>query len=226
MVVKTPVDLDGAIRECDDKFDLIRFRHVRYVSFRVEILYSAVKSVEQLKKENRRESHEDVVLSSIETVMSLVLEESEEVNPDLISLLLDCMKKDNQPDGWSLNGEQAVAMRISGDKVAFYNCKFLGYKYTLCNYKGNHFFQNFYIEGTVDFIFGDERSLYLELYMKKEGNDHEGQLRNKEEWISIGAFWSIDKINHLPVKILSFSAKLTCVNAQCHLSPIEITCAT
>ncbi|KAK9114542.1 hypothetical protein Syun_021339 [Stephania yunnanensis] len=32
----------------------------------------------------------------METVMSLVLEESEEVNPDLISLLLDCVKKDNQ----------------------------------------------------------------------------------------------------------------------------------
>ncbi|KAK9098263.1 hypothetical protein Syun_025308 [Stephania yunnanensis] len=43
-----------------------------------------------------RESHEDAVLSSMETVMSLVLEESEEVNPDLISLLLDCVKKDNQ----------------------------------------------------------------------------------------------------------------------------------
>ncbi|KAK9121602.1 hypothetical protein Syun_019219 [Stephania yunnanensis] len=43
-----------------------------------------------------RESHEHAVLSSLETVMSLVLEESEEVNPDLISLLLDCVKKDNQ----------------------------------------------------------------------------------------------------------------------------------
>ncbi|KAK9130421.1 hypothetical protein Sjap_010908 [Stephania japonica] len=43
-----------------------------------------------------RESHEDAVHSSMETVMSLVLEESEEVNPDLISLLLDCVKKDNQ----------------------------------------------------------------------------------------------------------------------------------
>ncbi|KAK9099230.1 hypothetical protein Syun_026275 [Stephania yunnanensis] len=66
-----------------------------------------------------------------------------------------------KPDGKRLNGEQAVAMRISGDKAAFYNCKFLGYQDTLCDDKGNHFFQNCYIEGTVDFIFGDGRSLYL-----------------------------------------------------------------
>ncbi|KAK9101057.1 hypothetical protein Scep_024487 [Stephania cephalantha] len=76
-----------------------------------------------------------------------------------------------KPDGWSLNEKQAVAMRISGDKVAFYNCKFLGYKDTLYDYKGNHFFQNCYIEGTVDFIFGDGRSLYLrsELHSVAEG---------------------------------------------------------
>ncbi|KAK9086931.1 hypothetical protein Syun_029325 [Stephania yunnanensis] len=60
-----------------------------------DLVFDFVKS-EQTKKENRRESHEDVVLSSMETVMSLVLEESEEVNPDLISLLLNCVKKDNQ----------------------------------------------------------------------------------------------------------------------------------
>ncbi|KAK9101225.1 hypothetical protein Scep_024655 [Stephania cephalantha] len=76
-----------------------------------------------------------------------------------------------KPDGKRLNGEQAVAMRISGDKAAFYNCKFLGYQDTLCDDKGNHFFQNCYIEGTVDFIFGDGRSLYLgsELHSIAEG---------------------------------------------------------
>ncbi|KAK9101127.1 hypothetical protein Scep_024557 [Stephania cephalantha] len=76
-----------------------------------------------------------------------------------------------KPDGKKLNGEQAVAMRISGDKAAFYNCKFLGYQDTLCDDKGNHFFQNCYIEGTVDFVFGDGRSLYLgsELHSIAEG---------------------------------------------------------
>ncbi|GLT98832.1 hypothetical protein SLE2022_163120 [Rubroshorea leprosula] len=58
-------------------------------------------------------------------------------------------------------GAQAVAMRISGDKAAFYNCRFVGYQDTLCDDKGRHFFQDCYIQGTVDFIFGNGKSLYL-----------------------------------------------------------------
>ncbi|KAH9804802.1 putative pectinesterase 63 [Citrus sinensis] len=64
------------------------------------------------------------------------------------------------PDGKRL-GAQAVAMRISGDKAAFHNCKFIGYQDTLCDDKGRHFFKDCYIQGTVDFIFGNGKSLYL-----------------------------------------------------------------
>ncbi|VVA30344.1 PREDICTED: pectinesterase [Prunus dulcis] len=53
--------------------------------------------------------------------------------------------------GWDA---QAVALQISGDKVAFYNCKFIGFQDTLYDYKGLHFFKDCYIQGTVDFIFG------------------------------------------------------------------------
>ncbi|KAK9149270.1 hypothetical protein Scep_008027 [Stephania cephalantha] len=66
-----------------------------------------------------------------------------------------------KPDG-RLDGAQAVAMRISGNKAAFYNSKFIGYQDTLCDDKGYHFFQNCIIRGTVDFIFGDGKSLYTE----------------------------------------------------------------
>ncbi|KAF4362895.1 hypothetical protein CsatB_008999 [Cannabis sativa] len=65
-----------------------------------------------------------------------------------------------RPDPYKKDG-QALAMRINGDKGAFYNCKFLGYQDTLCDDRGNHFFKNCYIEGTVDFIFGRGTSLYL-----------------------------------------------------------------
>lgn len=58
-------------------------------------------------------------------------------------------------------GGQAVALRISGDKAAFYNCKFLGYQDTLLDDVGKHFFKNCFIRGTVDFIFGNARSLYM-----------------------------------------------------------------
>ncbi|CAK7336896.1 unnamed protein product [Dovyalis caffra] len=65
-----------------------------------------------------------------------------------------------RPSG-KLKEEQAVALRIGGDKAAFYNCRLIGFQDTLCDDKGRHFFKNCYIEGTVDFIFGSGRSLYL-----------------------------------------------------------------
>ena len=58
-------------------------------------------------------------------------------------------------------GAQAVALRISGDKAAFYNCKLIGFQDTLCDDRGNHFFKDCHIRGTVDFIFGSGKSLYL-----------------------------------------------------------------
>ncbi|KAJ4832378.1 hypothetical protein Tsubulata_022316 [Turnera subulata] len=61
----------------------------------------------------------------------------------------------------NITGAQAVAMRISGDKAAFHNCKFVGFQDTLCDDRGRHFFMNCYIRGTVDFIFGNGKSLYL-----------------------------------------------------------------
>ncbi|XP_074310303.1 pectinesterase 1-like [Silene latifolia] len=65
-----------------------------------------------------------------------------------------------RPDGKRV-GAQAVALRISGDSAAFYNCKFKGFQDTICDDKGDHFFKDCYIEGTVDFIFGEARSIYL-----------------------------------------------------------------
>ncbi|XP_065860316.1 putative pectinesterase 63 [Euphorbia lathyris] len=58
-------------------------------------------------------------------------------------------------------GAQAVALRISGDKAAIYKCNILGFQDTLCDDKGRHFFYGCYIEGTMDFIFGSGKSLYL-----------------------------------------------------------------
>lgn len=57
-------------------------------------------------------------------------------------------------------GGQAVAVRVSGDKAAFYNCSFYGEQDTLYDHKGLHYFKNCFIQGSVDFIFGYGRSLY------------------------------------------------------------------
>ncbi|BBG99561.1 Pectin lyase-like superfamily protein [Prunus dulcis] len=58
-------------------------------------------------------------------------------------------------------GVQTVALRVSGNKSALYNCRLIGFQDTLCDDMGNHFFKYCYIEGTVDFIFGSGKSLYL-----------------------------------------------------------------
>ena len=58
-------------------------------------------------------------------------------------------------------GRQAVALRISGDFAAFINVNFYGAQDTLYDHKGRHYFYRCYIEGSIDFIFGDGRSFYL-----------------------------------------------------------------
>lgn len=59
-----------------------------------------------------------------------------------------------------LVGAQAVAFRAGGDKGAFYGCGFYGNQDTLNDQMGRHYFKNCYIEGEIDFIFGNGRSLY------------------------------------------------------------------
>ncbi|XP_031265583.1 putative pectinesterase 63 [Pistacia vera] len=73
------------------------------------------------------------------------------------------------PDGKRV-GAQAVAMRISGDKATFDNCKFIGYQDTLCDDRGKHIFRNCYIEGTMDFIFGNGQSQYLNTAIRSISN--------------------------------------------------------
>ncbi|KAH7440755.1 hypothetical protein KP509_03G008900 [Ceratopteris richardii] len=57
-------------------------------------------------------------------------------------------------------GRQAVALRISGDMAAFFNVAFYGAQDTLYDHKGRHYFSKCYIEGSIDFIFGNGRSFY------------------------------------------------------------------
>ncbi|XP_040939243.1 pectinesterase 2 [Gossypium hirsutum] len=77
-----------------------------------------------------------------------------------------------RPDG-KMVGAQAVALRVSGDRPAFYNCKIIGFQDILFDDRGNHFFKDFHIRGTVDFIFGSGTFLYLNSEVFVEG-DPEG----------------------------------------------------
>ena len=49
---------------------------------------------------------------------------------------------------------QALAIRVDGDRAVFRNCRFLGWQDTLFLNRGRQYFEDCYIQGHVDFIFG------------------------------------------------------------------------
>ncbi|CAN6288240.1 unnamed protein product [Urochloa humidicola] len=55
--------------------------------------------------------------------------------------------------------EQAVAVRVTADRCAFYNCRFLGWQDTLYLHHGKQYLRDCYIEGHCDFIFGNSIAL-------------------------------------------------------------------
>ncbi|KAK4713879.1 hypothetical protein R3W88_019786 [Solanum pinnatisectum] len=57
-------------------------------------------------------------------------------------------------------GAQAVAIRIAGDEAAFWGCGFFGAQDTLHDDRGRHYFKDCYIQGSIDFIFGNGKSIY------------------------------------------------------------------
>ncbi|EPS57567.1 hypothetical protein M569_17250, partial [Genlisea aurea] len=57
-------------------------------------------------------------------------------------------------------GAQAVALRIAGDQAAFWGCGFFGAQDTLHDDRGRHYFKECYIQGSIDFIFGNAKSFY------------------------------------------------------------------
>jgi len=49
---------------------------------------------------------------------------------------------------------QALAIRVDGDRARFRNCRFVGWQDTILLNRGRQYFENCYIAGAVDFIFG------------------------------------------------------------------------
>ena len=69
---------------------------------------------------------------------------------------------------------QAVACFVSGDRVYFRNCRFLGNQDTLYTYgkDSRQFYDHCYIEGTVDFIFGWSVALFKDCVIHSLGNGY------------------------------------------------------
>ena len=68
-------------------------------------------------------------------------------------------------------GSQAVAVLTEADRLIFKNCRFLGWQDTLYAKNGRQYFENCYIEGAVDFIFGQAAAFFenCEIHSKGDG---------------------------------------------------------
>ena len=66
---------------------------------------------------------------------------------------------------------QALAVRVDGDRVVFRNCRFRGWQDTILLNRGRQYFENCYIEGHVDFIFGAATAFFerCHLHCLKDG---------------------------------------------------------
>ena len=69
--------------------------------------------------------------------------------------------KNDAPTGIAYTSQnQSVAAFVAADKVAFYHCAFYSTHNTLFDYKGRHYYESCYIQGSIDFIFGRGRTIF------------------------------------------------------------------
>ena len=69
---------------------------------------------------------------------------------------------------------QAVACFVSADRVYFKNCRFLGFQDTLYTYskQSRQYYEDCYIEGTVDFIFGWSTAVFNRCRIHSKGDGY------------------------------------------------------
>ncbi|XP_071731969.1 pectinesterase-like [Rutidosis leptorrhynchoides] len=69
------------------------------------------------------------------------------------------------------SNHQAVALRVSSDHSAFYQCDMLGYQDTLYVHKRHQFYIKCLVVGTIDFIFGDAEVVFQDCDIHARRND-------------------------------------------------------
>ncbi|KAL5371258.1 hypothetical protein DPSP01_014390 [Paraphaeosphaeria sporulosa] len=67
-------------------------------------------------------------------------------------------------------GAQAVALVANGSKQGYYGVSFKGYQDTLYAKSGDQYYSNCYIEGAVDYIFGDASAWFGECTIASTGS--------------------------------------------------------
>ncbi|KAL6193633.1 hypothetical protein ACLB2K_034717 [Fragaria x ananassa] len=99
----------------------------------------------------------------------IVWSQSSEVNEESATFIVEAPLfiaygisfKNEAPTGMAYTSQnQSVAALVGADKAAFYHCAFYSTHNTLFDYKGKHYYDNCYIQGSIDFIFGRAKSIY------------------------------------------------------------------
>jgi pectin methylesterase-like acyl-CoA thioesterase len=85
-----------------------------------------------------------------------------------------------------LGGSQAVALLVSGNQVQFRNCRFLSFQDTLYVRKARQYFRDCYVEGTVDFIFGDGTTVFDNCTVKNVGGGTAATAPNTDQAVPYG----------------------------------------
>ncbi|KAK8489669.1 hypothetical protein V6N13_028022 [Hibiscus sabdariffa] len=78
------------------------------------------------------------------------------------NIIVDSMSFVNTYNGPNSKNPRApaVAAMVNGDKTFFFQCGFSGVQDTFFDANGRHYFKECYIEGAVDFIFGNGQTIY------------------------------------------------------------------
>jgi PelA/Pel-15E family pectate lyase len=69
-------------------------------------------------------------------------------------------------------GSQAVAVLVEADRAVFKNCRFLGWQDTLYAKNGRQYYKDSYIEGHVDFIFGQAAAVFENCHIHGKGDGY------------------------------------------------------
>ena len=69
-------------------------------------------------------------------------------------------------------GSQAVAVLVEADRAVFKNCRFLGWQDTLYAKNGRQYYENCYIEGHVDYIFGQAAAVFENCHIHSKGDGY------------------------------------------------------
>ena len=69
-------------------------------------------------------------------------------------------------------GSQAVAVLVEADRAVFKNCRFLGWQDTLYAKNGRQYYRDCYIEGDVDYIFGQAAAVFENCRIHSKGDGY------------------------------------------------------